>query len=342
MKHWWVNQNQTYKHEVEGGYLWSPKTKTNGSRNFFYDTMTETQPGDVVFSFCDTYIKAIGIVTGSHESAPKPTEFGTAGDYWSHEGWYVPVQYIELASPIRPKDHMNVLGATLPPKYSPLQSNGDGNQGVYLAPVPPDMAVLLRKLLNGQVESVEQGVVVEAEAEADKEQQRIASDKTLPETERTQLVKARVGQGLFRSRVELIEPRCRVTGIADKRFLRASHIKPWSQSKDFEKLDGNNGLMLAPHVDHLFDKGFISFADDGSMLSSDSLPPAVLTAWSINGPAVLRPFGREQISYLAYHREHVFLGRQSKLHVAIVSRNAEKDAAPKMKITLTRKGPATS
>lgn len=309
MNHWWVNQNQTYEHEVEGGYLWSPKTKSDGSRNFFYETMTKAQPGDVVFSFCETYIKAIGIVTGSHESAPKPTEFGNAGDYWSHEGWYVPVQYLELANPIRPREHMNELGPTLPTVYSPLQANGNGNQGVYLAPVPADMAAVLRKLLNGQVETVEQGVVVDAEAAADKEQQRIASDKTLPETERSQLVKARVGQGLFRSRVELKDPRCRVTGVADKRFLRASHIKPWAQSEDFEKLDGNNGLMLAPHVDHLFDKGYISFADDGTLLASKSLPVSVLTAWRIDGVAVRHPFSKEQASYLAYHRESVFLGK---------------------------------
>lgn len=295
-------------HEVKGGYLWSPKTKANGSRNFFYETMTQTQPGDVVFSFCDTYIKAIGIVTGPHDSAPKPTEFGNAGDYWSHEGWYVPVQYIELTNPLRPKDQMDVLGPTLPAKYSPLQASGDGNQGVYLAPVPPDMAKALRELLKGQVESVEQGVVVEEDAAADVEQQRIASDKTLPETERSQLVKARIGQGLFRSRVELTEPRCRVTGIADKRFLRASHIKPWSQSRDFEKLDGNNGLMLAPHVDHLFDKGYISFHDDGSLLASKLLPASVLSAWRIDGVAVHQPFSNEQAAYLSYHRSNVFLG----------------------------------
>lgn len=295
-------------HEVKGGYLWSPKTKANGSRNFFYETMTQTQPGDVVFSFCDTYIKAIGIVTGPHESAPKPTEFGNAGDYWSHEGWYVPVQYIELASPIRPKDQMQALGPTLPPKYSPLQVNGDGNQGVYLAPVPSDMAAVLRQLLNGQVEAVEQGVVVEEVAAADKEQQRIASDKTLPETERSQLVKARVGQGLFRSHVELLEPRCRVTGVADRRFLRASHIKPWALSNDFEKLDGNNGLMLAPHVDHLFDKGYISFHDDGSLLTSKLLPASVLSAWRIDGVAVHQSFSNEQAAYLLYHRSNVFLG----------------------------------
>src|SRR3546814_19216091 len=61
MRYWWVNQNQTYRHEVPGGYLWSPKRNRNGGRNPFYDFMREVAPGDVVFSFSDTYIKAIGI-----------------------------------------------------------------------------------------------------------------------------------------------------------------------------------------------------------------------------------------------------------------------------------------
>ena len=56
MKFWWVNQNQTYKHEVPGGYLWSPKVKKDGSRNIFYDTMERVQHGDIVFSYSDTFI----------------------------------------------------------------------------------------------------------------------------------------------------------------------------------------------------------------------------------------------------------------------------------------------
>jgi putative restriction endonuclease len=94
--------------------------------------MTEASPGDVVFSFCDTYIKAIGIVNGFSQSAPKPTEFGSAGEYWSNEGWYLPVRFSVIDSALRPKDHMEAIKQTLPEKYSPLQANGNGNQGVYL------------------------------------------------------------------------------------------------------------------------------------------------------------------------------------------------------------------
>jgi hypothetical protein len=54
MRYWWVNQNQTYRQEIEGGYLWSPKRKTNNQRNPFYESMREVAPGDVTFSFFDT------------------------------------------------------------------------------------------------------------------------------------------------------------------------------------------------------------------------------------------------------------------------------------------------
>lgn len=64
MRYWWVNQNQTFRQEIEGGYLWSPKRNKNGHRNPFYECMREVAPGDIVLSFCDTRIAALGIVSG--------------------------------------------------------------------------------------------------------------------------------------------------------------------------------------------------------------------------------------------------------------------------------------
>lgn len=63
-RHWWVNQNQTYGTEVPGGFLWSPKTRSDGVRNQFYENMREVAAGDVVFSFCKGLIKAIGVAKG--------------------------------------------------------------------------------------------------------------------------------------------------------------------------------------------------------------------------------------------------------------------------------------
>ena len=303
MRYWWVNQNQTYQHEVGGGYLWSPKVNADGRKNRFYDSMTEAEPGDIVFSFCDTFIKAVGVVTGRHSSAPKPTEFGAAGSYWNQEGWYLPVRFTELRSPIRPKDNMELIAPTLPDKYSPLQPSGNGNQGVYLAPVPEGMAVVINTLLSGQVEEVTKATELDDNPVADVQQ--VLADPDIQQTFKQQLVNARVGQGLFRSRVELIEEGCRITGVADRRFLRASHIKPWAVSDNQERLDGNNGLLLAPHVDHLFDKGFISFANDGLLLVSEIVPAPVLTAWHIR-QVKRRALTHGQMFYMEFHRAEVF------------------------------------
>jgi len=86
LRYWWVNQNQTYKAEVGGGYMWSPKTNKNGGYNQFYQNMTETNLGDIIFSFADTFIKTVGVVSASATSADKPNEFGKAGDAWDIDG----------------------------------------------------------------------------------------------------------------------------------------------------------------------------------------------------------------------------------------------------------------
>lgn len=140
MRYWWVNQNQTYKSEVLGGFLWSPKTRADGARNQFYENMQEVAVGDVIFSFCDTRIKAIGVAVGRAETSPKP-DFGAAGASWSQEGWLVPVEFKELRSQTRPKDNITLIRPHLPTKYSPLQNSGDGLQSVYLAEVPAPMNV---------------------------------------------------------------------------------------------------------------------------------------------------------------------------------------------------------
>ena len=124
--YWWVNQNQTAKHEIGGSYLWSPKRNRNDSYNQFYENMRLAEPGDVVFSFYDQHIQHLGIVQSRAVTAPKPTEFARAGHYWSEEGWLVPVQWRVLPTPYRPKDIISVLRPLFPAKYSPLQQSGDG------------------------------------------------------------------------------------------------------------------------------------------------------------------------------------------------------------------------
>src|SRR6202021_3301435 len=80
------------------------------------------------------------------------------------------------------------------------------------------------------------------------------------------LVVPRRGQGLFKKRVMLLERACRVTGVDQLQHLRASHCKPWRDSSNEERLNGENGLLLTPSIDHLFDRGFISFEDRGVLV----------------------------------------------------------------------------
>src|SRR6059036_3985810 len=93
---WWVNQNQTYRQEIAGGYLWSPKRNANGARNPFYESMREVSPGDLIYSFVDTWIAAIGLAKSYCWECPKPTEFGSVGLNWENIGWRVNVSFSQL------------------------------------------------------------------------------------------------------------------------------------------------------------------------------------------------------------------------------------------------------
>jgi putative restriction endonuclease len=317
MNYWWVNQNQTAKQEVSGGYMWSPKRTKNGSRNAFYENMRECAPGDLVFSFVDTRISNLGVVTSFCDESPRPQEFGATGDQWDADGWRVAVDFKRLLAPIKPADHMNVIAPTLPSKYSPIRPDGGGNQ-IYLARVPPPMARVLLDLIGDEAEAVAQrasGLPADssdrlpvAEARDDALAAGILGDSSIQETERQSLVRSRMGQGLFRDRVAAVEPRCRVTSVTNPFYRIASHIKPWRKSDNTERLDGNNGLLLAPHIDHLFDKGFISFADDGLLLISPAADIDALRAMGVpvDTPLNVGAFNAGQRGYLEYHRAEVF------------------------------------
>lgn len=307
MRYWWVNQNQTYKYEVPGGFLWSPKARADGGRNYFYECMQEVRAGDVVFSFCDTYIKAIGIAQRAAITSAKP-EFRTAGSNWADEGWFVEVEFEEIVNPIRPKDFMPQIIPLLAEKYAPLQADGNGLQGVYLTEVSSEFGQLLIDLSNANLATIQKNFAIADNTESDYEiNLEIQAKRIEGDLEKIALVKARRGQGIFKANVRMIEKSCRVTGVTNIKHLRASHIKPWAASSDHEKIDGYNGLLLSPHVDHLFDRGFISFEDSGEMLISKALSQSVLDKWSLDSGKNVGKFEQPHHNYLEYHRDVVFL-----------------------------------
>jgi predicted restriction endonuclease len=143
----------------------------------------------------------------------------------------------------------------------------------------------------------------------DQVEQTIKNSTDIDETERLALVQSRRGQGRFRKNLMEIETKCRVSGVTDRRLLRASHIKPWrSCENNHERLDGYNGLLLAPHIDHLFDKGYISFNDDGGLVLSTRVEREQLARMGvpIGGVSNVGTFTPGQRKYLSHHRENVF------------------------------------
>jgi hypothetical protein len=316
MRFWWVNQNQTYRHEVDGGYIWSPKRNANGGRNPFYESMREVSPGDLVFSFKDTLIFAIGIAEAYCWESPKPLEFGTAGQNWENIGWKVKVRFTELRNQVRPKNHMSVLGPHLPTKYAPLQQNGNGLQSVYLTEVTAAFAEVLTGLIGQEAAPLQlaaRSVVPLVADDLDfwerKIEEAVFQDTSVLETDRVAIVKARIGQGLFKERVSRIETRCRITGVENPTHLIASHCKPWRDSNNDERLDGENGLLLTPSIDHLFDRGFIGFEGNGKLIISPVAHRPSLQKMGINiqEPVNVGSFSTGQKNFLEFHRQAVFL-----------------------------------
>lgn len=122
-------------------------------------------------------------------------------------------------------------------------------------------------------------------------------------TERTGLVTSRVGQGAYRkSIIHRWEYQCAVTGFNKLDVLIASHIVPWKDSTDQERLDVNNGILLSPVYDALFDKHFISFENSGKIILSDSIEKEAFKKIGVTGEEKIELFNSDNTLYLGKHR----------------------------------------
>jgi hypothetical protein len=126
----------------------------------------------------------------------------------------------------------------------------------------------------------------------------------LSETERRRLVNARLGQGGYRTRLlELWRGRCALSNCTVQAALVASHAKAWSESSNQERLDEFNGLLLAASVDRLFDRGLISFGDDGALLVSPQVSREDLASMGLRTDMRLSAVHPRHRPYLASHRD---------------------------------------
>jgi hypothetical protein len=266
-------------------------------------------------------VVAIGNAVSYCYESPKPAEFGQAGMNWEKIGWRVRVRFNPRVNRVRPKDHMDLLRDSLPSRYSPLRETGDGLQNIYLAEVPPVMAELILQLISAEVSRViataEQttSAISAQVSEGDIDlwehhlEEEVERNPRIGDTERRALILARRGQGLFKEQVMRIEHRCRITLVENHVYLRASHSKPWRDSTDEERLNGENGLLLTPSIDHLFDRGFISFEDSGELIVSPVAHRPSLERMGVVTDQIINvgSFTEGQRRFLNYHRDAVLL-----------------------------------
>jgi hypothetical protein len=149
-----------------------------------------------------------------------------------------------------------------------------------------------------------------AEVIAKGQEQQVMADAMLTETQKSQIILARIGQGAFRRKLIKHWGKCSATGCSQIDILKASHIKPWSESSNSERLDVYNGLLLTPNLDALFDKGYVSFDEEGEILISPYISDRDREI--LNCSAELRvKLLPQHLKYLAWHREHLYWGAEN-------------------------------
>jgi hypothetical protein len=132
----------------------------------------------------------------------------------------------------------------------------------------------------------------------------VAIEKNKPNiTERRGLVTSRVGQGAYRKGIiHRWEYKCAVTGFDKLDVLIASHIVPWAESTDPERLDIHNGILLSPTYDALFDRHLISFENNGRIVLSDTVELDAYKKIGVSGYERISNLSRYNLEYLERHR----------------------------------------
>lgn len=125
--------------------------------------------------------------------------------------------------------------------------------------------------------------------------------------ERIALTKVRVNQSIYRRGLIRKYKHCCLCGVSSEDFLIASHIKPWSVSEADEKLDFDNGLLLCPNHDKLFDSGYLTFDNNGSIMISKNLGEVDKVFLNVNEEMKIY-MNEKTKKYMKYHREHIYKG----------------------------------
>lgn len=135
----------------------------------------------------------------------------------------------------------------------------------------------------------------------------VENDNTIKMTEKDSIVKSRIGQGIFRKGLIEYWHGCAISQCPLTWMLIASHIKPWRDADNQERLDAYNGLLLLPNYDKLFDLGYISFNSKGKIMYSRLLDKFDRENIGLTNNLHLVKLEEQHLKYLKYHNDNCFL-----------------------------------
>lgn len=296
MEFYWVNIGATHKTVLDQHFLWAPKSSVNKVGNevtrLFWDNVGKVRQGDIIFCCYDQRISFLAIADGDSytEERPIARSFGE----WDAIGNRVDVQIVELDRRVHRDEISSEFIARFNNRSMPsLFSNQATLNQIYMAHLPADAGMYLLEAVN-QTARCEEAFINSGTYAPTK----------ISATTREALVMARVGQGKFRA--DLIKRwsgKCALTGLQNVNLMVASHINSWALSNNVERLDVDNGLLLAPHIDRLFDQGLISFSDNGMLQISPNLSGEDRLIFGLDKFTRIAALSSGNLSYLERHRQ---------------------------------------
>lgn len=297
MRFYWAFISSRAEGRFDHGRLWAPEQDGAGRQHAHWDVLRALDRGDIVVGSYQRKLRFLGVVSRPARRTLWPEWKGRDAKRASPSDWGRQVRL--LPHPIEPVPRIDELSVSTRRLLEscpggPFRRDKYGKRG-YVYPLSASAGLALLRELN-QEHRLDRRLDLD---------QAVAADPTASETEREALALARVGQGEFRRKLQLIwDGRCAVTGA--RSLYRASHIKPWSVSTNPERLDPTNGLLLSPNYDAAFDAGLITFDDDGRIRFSKALAADDARRLGLSRSSKLSSVRRAQLGFLAYHRAHVF------------------------------------
>ena len=290
-KYFWVNQGGTHAEEVLAGCLWAPERIPTGSTLNFWESMAHVQPSDIIFVYANGNLRGYAVSTSA--AAPMPRPYASGAKYLPSQGGRVVFcDYHLVGSPIPLASILAIPGVT--------QALSGGANAVLNC-----NALVAQKYLCEITEFAAAHLSLLCGA-GPLANNRDATSPPLAKTTVQQLIDARLGQGKFRADLILaFGGECPITGLSKTKLLRASHIRRWCDSSNFDRLDVQNGLLLAAGVDAAFECGYVGFDASGGLLVRQGFNQNCLTALGIptQGTLAAEYLTPRRLAQLAYHQK---------------------------------------